>query len=148
MNNYEINEKTMAIIPITEDTTQVIEEDKYMFINQNSFEIIDHSCKFFGSSYVGRQKGAMEMLGISYKTPIIVEETQNIILFPTSSFRSNDCCWISLNKVSKCEQDSKKSKVYFKNGEELELDISIGSLKNQILKSTMLDSTIRKRRNS
>ena len=146
MNNYEINEKTMAIIPISSDITQIIEEDDRFFVNKNSFEIVDHSCRYFGSSYEGRHIGSIEMLGISYKTPILVEETQNIIFFPTVSSRDVKCCWISLNKVENYEKKLKKSKIIFKNGYELDLNISIGSLKNQILRSTLLDSIVRKRR--
>ena len=146
MNNYEINDKTMAIIPISSNITQIIEEDDRFFVNKNSFEIVDHSCRYFGSSYEGRHTGSIEMLGISYKTPILVEETQNIIFFPTVSSKDTNCCWISLNKVENYEQNCKNSKVIFKNGYELDLNISIGSLKNQILRSTLLDSIVRKRR--
>ena len=146
MKNYEINSKTMAIIPITKRVSHIIEEDNDFFINQNSFDIVDKSCKYFGSSYQGRHIGTLSMLGISYKTPILVEETQNIITFPTQTPKDEKCCWIFLNQIDKYMKNDKLSKVKFKNGYELNLDISYGSLENQIYRSTMLDSVVRKRR--
>ena len=146
MENYEINSKTMAIIPITDRVSHIIEEDDDFFINQNSFDIVDKSCRYFGSSYEGRHIGTISMLGISYKTPILVEETQNIITFPTLTPRDEKCCWISLNQIEKYMKNDKSSRVKFKNGYELNLDISYGSLENQIYRSTMLDSIVRKRR--
>ncbi len=146
MENYEINSKTMAIIPITDRVSHIIEEEADFFINQNSFDIVDKSCRYFGSSYEGRHIGTISMLGISYKTPILVEETQNIITFPTLTPRDEKCCWIFLNQIEKYMKNDKLSRVKFKNGYELNLDISYGSLENQIYRSTMLDSIVRKRR--
>ena len=146
MENYEINSKTMAIIPITDRVSHIIEEENDFFINQNSFDIVDKSCRYFGSSYEGRHIGTISMLGISYKTPILVEETQNIIIFPTLTPKDEKCSWILLDKIENYKKLDKKSMIKFKNGYELNLDISYGSLENQIYRSTMLDSIVRKRR--
>lgn len=145
MENYEINIKTMAIIPIDKNKTKILEEDEEIIVNNNSFKIIDHSCRYFGSSYEGRHFGTVEITGIAYKTPIIIEESKNIIFFPTSNARSSDCIWISLDKIDKYNKKDYKTRLIFKNGYELDLDISLGSLENQILRSTLLDSKLRKR---
>ena len=145
MENYEINLKTMAVIPINKKETKIIEENNELIINNSAFKIIDHSCKYFGSSYEGRHHGTMEMTGISYKTPIIIEETKKIIFFPTMNAKADNCMWISLDKIDKYYEKDYKTTLIFKNGYELNLDISLGSLQNQILRSTLLDSKIRKR---
>ena len=44
------------------------------YVDSSAFEVIDHSCKYFGSSYLGRNAGTYNLLGIQHKTPIIVEE--------------------------------------------------------------------------
>lgn len=144
MNNYEINSNTLAIIPIKNNTSKVIEVNNEFYINNKPINIIDHSCKFFGSSYEGRHIGTMNMIGKSYKTPILIEETNNIIFFPTLSSKSDECCWISLNNLDNYVIDDINSIVIFKNGYKLNLNISYGSLENQILRSTLLDSIIRK----
>lgn len=144
MENYEINSTTLAIISIDEKKSKIIEIDNTYTINKNVHQIIDHSCKYFGSSYSGRHEGTKHMIGIKYKTPILIEESNNIIFFPTCSTKLNDCIWISLNNIKNYIKYNRNSKIIFKNDYELILDISYGSLQNQILRSTMLDNTLRK----
>lgn len=146
MEKYEINDKTLAIIPINKEKSKVIEIKNTYIVKMTPIQIIDHSCKYFGSSYLGRHEGTKEIIGTNYKTPVIIEETQNIIFFPTRSSRVIDCCWISLEQIYKCDEYHDISKVIFKNGYELIVNVSYGSLKNQIQRSTMLDSIVRKRR--
>ncbi len=147
-NKYEINSGTCALIPLDITTTQVIEQDETFIINQNSQEIINESCKFFGSSYEGRKEGTKALTGVNYKTPIIIEESRNIIFFPTSSPRLNLSTWINVNYVEKYIKNNKTSKVLLKNGQLIELNLSYGSLENQILRATRLDSILRQRKNN
>lgn len=148
IENYEINSKTLALLSIDNYRTKIIEEDNIYFLQKKVHEIIDHSCKYFGSSYMGRHEGTKNMIGINYKTPILIEETNNIIFFPTSSTRNNDCFWISLNHIKEYKKTIHNSKIIFKNGYELEINISYGSLENQILRSTLLESVLRNRKKS
>lgn len=98
MNEYEINKNTLAIIPVNPDKTKIIEIDNEFMINNSSFKIIDHSCRFFGSSYKGRKIGSFEIIGSNYKVPIIIEETLNIIFFPLTGIYK-DTIWISLDQI-------------------------------------------------
>lgn len=146
MELYEINSKTLAVIPINKYQSKIIEEEETYIIEKNPISIIDHSCRYFGSSYIGRHEGTKSMIGINYKSPILIEESSNIIFFPTCSTRLDNCYWISLNKIKEYKKDNKTAKVIFKNGYELKLDISYGSLENQILRSTLLESVLRNRK--
>lgn len=148
MDKYEINNSTLAIIPISKNCSKVIEEENNYIINNSTTEIIDHSCKYFGSSYNGRCEGTKNLVGFNYKTPIIVEESKEIIFFPTSSPRFDNCSWISLNNIEKYIKNEKKSSVFFKNGIVLDFEISYSSLENQILRATMLESKLRQRKNA
>ena len=56
--------------------------------------IIENSCEYFGSSYLGRHEGTKKLIGITHKAPIIIEESKNLIYFPTTSPRLTDCVWI------------------------------------------------------
>lgn len=143
MNDYEINSTTLAILSVGERKSKIIEINEIYIIDKSVLEIIDHSCKYFGSSYKGRNEGTKTMIGIKYKTPILIEESNNIIFFPTCSTRLDDCMWISLNNIKNYIKFKRNSKIIFKNDYELILDISYGSLENQILRSTMLDSKLR-----
>lgn len=147
MDNYEINSSTLAIIPISKKCSKVIEENNNFIINESTTDIIDHSCKFFGSSYNGRCAGTKNLVGFNYKSPIIIEESREIIFFPTSSPRFDNCYWISLNNIEKYSKKENISSIYFKNGINVDLDISYKSLENQILRATMLESKLRQRKN-
>lgn len=144
--SYEINLSTLAIIPLNNKMCKIIEEKDEFLVNESAFSIIDKSCKFFGSSYSGRFEGTKHLTGISYKSPIIIEETKNIIFFPTSSPRIVDCSWISLNNILTYKNVSGKTMLEFSNGYNLKLDISYNIVENQILRATRLDSILRKRK--
>ena len=147
LENYEININTLAIIPIDTKISKVIEIDNNFIVKRKTTEIVDQSCKYFGSSYIGRQEGTKNLIGINYKCPIVVEETREIIFFPTSSPRFSDCFWISLNNINSYKKFNGSSKIIFNNNEEIIVNISYESLQNQILRATMLESVLRKRKN-
>lgn len=145
-NNYEINKGTIAIIPINASQSKVIEENDVITINRESSKIIDDSCRFFGSSYTGRHEGTKSLLGINYKSPIVIEESQEIIFFPTASPRMEDCHWISLKHVDKIVKNKHSTIILFKNGKELDLNISYGSLENQLFRATRLQCILHDRK--
>lgn len=143
---YEINLETLAIIPMGESNSKVLEKETSFVVTMPPIEIIKNSCKFFGSSYDGRHEGTKSLIGISYKSPIIIEESNNLIFFPTSSPRFNECSWISLKHILRYEKGQACSKIFFTNGDILALDISYGSLQNQVLRSSLLESVMRSRK--
>ena len=102
-NEYEINNSTLAIISIDESHCKILEEEEEYIVNKPSYEVIDDSCKYFGSSYKGRYEGTKSLIGMNYKLPIIIEESENIIFFPTKSSLLDDCCWINYNYIKKYE---------------------------------------------
>lgn len=81
MKDYEINEETLAIMPDDVWSSMVLEDDFKYEVNKTPLEILDYSCKYFGSSYPGRKDGSKDILNSSYKLPILVEDTRNIIFF-------------------------------------------------------------------
>ncbi len=146
MDFYEICEDTLAIIPYN-NYSKVIEKNNEFIVKQKPMEIINSSCLYFGSSYSGRHSATKYLLGISYKSPIIVEESKNIIFFPTLSPRVKECYWISLNNISHYKREQNKTFILFEKGKVLEIPISYGSLDNQILRAARLDSIVRNKKN-
>ena len=142
---YEINSRTIAIIPVAENISQIIEVEDNFLIHQSTTGIIEDSCKFFGSSYSGRHEGTKNLIGVNYKSPIIVEESLELIFFPTASPRIQDCAWLSLNHIENYFKKGYVTQINFKNGKKIELEISCGSLENQIMIATMLEVMHRKR---
>jgi len=148
MNCYEINSDTLAILPIDNYRTKIIEKDNSFIVNNTPMKIIENSCRYFGSSYEGRFVGTKNLIGISHKAPIIIEESREIIFFPTNSPRLYDCAWISLKNLQNYKKNDTNSTVIFNNGNSINLDISYGSLDNQVLRAARLESVLRLRKNN
>jgi competence protein ComK len=146
MNNYEIGSQTLAIVPLGDEVSKVYEEETEYIVNKSSNSIIKDNCEFYGSSYEGRCIGTKSLTGIKTKYPIIIEESRNIIFFPTSSTRTKQSTWIALNKIKDIKRKNYNSQVEFNNKEKIDLDISVYSLENQMVRATMLKSKLYERK--
>ncbi len=146
MEFYEINDDTMAIIPMEYGKTKAIETKNEYLIEKNAYVIMDESCKYYGSTYKGRLKAAKEILNCSYKLPILVEESHNIVFFPTKSSLEEDCCWINFNYVKNVEKYDDKCIINFINNKQMMFDVSKLSIENQITRSTKLSYIIDQRK--
>ena len=146
---YEISKGTLAILPNEKNSSVVYEDDERYIVKETPFKIMEESCKYFGSTYEGRRDGAKEMLGAEYKVPIVVEDSNNLIIFPTTSPLSEDCVWISLKRVEKIEKiDSNNTKIIFDNKAEIIVDSSYRSIENQLSRASRLDLILRNHKNS
>ena len=145
---YEISKGTLAIVP-NEEKSVVYEDGERYIIDETPFNIMEESCLYFGSSYEGRKKGAKKILGAEYKVPIVIEDSDNLIIFPTTSPQSKDCAWISLKRVKNIEKvDCYNTKVIFDNDKEIIVDCSFRSLENQLSRASRLDLILRNHKNS
>ena len=63
---YEFSKGTLAIVPNEKDGSLVYEDDERYIIHSKPFNIMDESCKYFGSSYAGRKEGSKSILGAEY----------------------------------------------------------------------------------
>ena len=147
MDDYEISSATLAIVPLGEEISKVYEEEDEYIVQKSANSIIKDNCEFYGSSYEGRCIGTKSLTGIKTKYPIIIEESRNIIFFPTSSTRTKQSTWIALNKIKEIsKKEHQNSEILFKNQDTLDLDISVNSLENQIVRATMLKSKLYERK--
>ena len=143
---YEINNNTIALI-FNKDKTNVYEVDKELVINNIPNNIIKFSCEYFGSSYEGRVKGTNSITGLTHKVPIIIEESNEIVFFPTSSSRLKECSWIRAKYIKKYEKyPENKVKITTINDQEIVINCSYEIINNQILRSSRLESLIRYRK--
>ena len=144
---YEINNDTLAVIPVDKNTCKIIETESEYVLESDTFNVIEHSCEYFGSTYEGRYVGTKNISGITHKSPIIIEDTNKLIFFPTMSPTSSNCIWIALNNILTYEKGAKTgtSRLIFKNGTVLDLEISLGSLTNQIFRASRLKFLLEER---
>ena len=138
-SGYTINKKTLAIV-------QIYEKDNIIIVPKNSQKLIEENCEYYGSSYIGRKKGTVDLIGVTHKSPIVIEETNGIIFFPTCSPRLKTCSWISLNNVDKYTEDDKNTIISFQNDLKIKFPVSNKIINNQILRATRLESVMYRRK--
>lgn len=143
--NYEINTHTCALKGKTKNQFLIIEDKKIYTVNMSLSKFINYNCTYFGSSYEGRIKSSQLLLGMKYKLPIIIEESREIIFFPTKSQEHVDCEWIALNNIKTFEKKNFSTVVTFKDGMKTTFDISIESFENQFLRASKLQLLLKNR---
>ncbi len=143
---YEISNGTLMIMPMNKESV-VYEDDEKFSVNEKPFKIMEESCKYFGSTYNGRKECAKEILGAQYKLPIIVEDSNNLVVFPTNSPTADDCVWISLKRVKNFKRvDSCSTKIIFDNGVEVIVPTSYRSFENQLSRASRLALIMKNRK--
>lgn len=147
LSEYEINENTYAIIYIEEDVSKVIEKTNEVLVNLSPNKIVENSCEYFGSTLSGRQKGSYSLINITHKVPVVIEESKEIIFFPTVSPRLKDCSWISIKNITDYYEKDDKVFINFEKNKTIDLDLSYNIISNQILRASRLESVLRKRKN-
>ena len=146
---YEFSKGTLAVVPNEMDSSVVYEDDERYIIEDRPFNIMDESCKYFGSTYEGRKNGSRDLLGAEYKVPIVIEDSNNLIAFPTTSPSSDECVWISLKRVKKIEKiDSNNTRIIFDNDVDLIVESSYRTIENQLARASRLDLILRNHKNS
>lgn len=148
MKEYEVNRDTLAVIGISDQKSKVLEGTNEYIVEKSAYEIMDDSCRYYGSSYQGRIDGTKQILASHYKLPVIVEESNQIIFFPIESIYLPKCCWISLHNYQKASltADNKKTEIVFKNGKKIYTKISCHSIDSQILRACKLESILNSRK--
>ena len=145
---YEIDLSTLILIGIDEYTTKVITTEREFIIKESCKKIVDNSCRFFGSSLIERINATNRLVKMASKTPIIVEETRNIIFFPLKSTREKNNIWISFNHLVKYTKDGQNAILKFDNNKEITIRFSYYIIDNQVTRSLILDYVVKERRKS
>ena len=147
MDSYEINKNTYAILSVNDDVSKVLEKEDEYYVNKSSYEVMEDSCEYYGSSCEGRIKGTKNILGSSYKVPIVIEESNDIIFFPTDAISNSNCIWFALNHIRKYENAAGFTRVIFDNNKEIIIKMSPSAFEMQLLRANRLSSIIKKRSN-
>lgn len=147
MKYYEVNPDTLAVIGISDTQSRVLEGKNEYIVDKSAYEIMDDSCRYYGSSYQGRVEGTKKILDAHYKLPIVVEESNKIIFFPIVATDLSKCCWISLHNYQKSlsNYEKKRTEILFKNGKILHTRVSCYVIDHQILRASRLESILNSR---
>jgi competence protein ComK len=149
IEEYEVNPYTMFIKPVIYGSkvySEIYElEDEYLSPFK-PLDIIKKSCEYFSSSFEGRKDGTKQLIGITHKVPIVIDPTNFIYFFPTTSPTRTECIWISHEHIVDYHRiDSRQTRVIFQNKQSFILPISRSSFDNQMLRTALLKTKLMQR---
>src|SRR5690625_5704700 len=77
---------------------------------------------------------------MTHKAPISTDPFSGMYFIPTMSPTSDKCSWIAHSYIEKIyKAANQQAKILFKNGKIITLDISFGSMLNQVQRTAQLD---------
>lgn len=144
MDKYIINENTLALLTI-DNKVKIVEKYIDFYIEGSLNNIINDSCIYYGSTFLGRMHSAKSLLGISTKLPIIISEKKELIFFPTNSYKNTNCVWINYIEVDKYYSiNSKELIITFLNKKKLVISVSNNIFTKQLFKASRLDTIFKR----
>lgn len=125
--DYLINIKTILLYGVLYENgelyTFVLEEEDVFLVAMPPVKLIDKSLIRYGSNFMGALHSSSKLLGErKRKYPIKIDRTLDIWLFPTKSYRQDNCVWFALYHVrDTLPVGQKYTKVFLSNGHTFEL---------------------------
>jgi competence protein ComK len=106
-----------------EKYTEVIEANDRFLVSQSPTEIIEFSLIRYGLDFKGALKSSKHLLGNKVKMhPIMVNPALDIWIFPSHSYKKQDCVWFVLKHIQDTEPlGLKHTKIYLNYDHTFEL---------------------------
>ncbi|MCO7126928.1 competence protein ComK [Sporolactobacillus shoreicorticis] len=150
LHQYIIRPETMALLPYCFSDgslgTLVIEETREHYVVESPKTIVEKSCGYYGSTYKGRKKIAIEM-GYKSMPPICVCGELGIVFISSMTERSDRCAWIAFIHVRQWREVDKKNKVAVSltNGQIIELPMNPGPFSGRVMRAMQYRHQLRER---
>jgi competence protein ComK len=144
LSHYKINERTLALIPARQMdyATIAYEHNKQYFVKETPIQLVKTACLEYGSTYQGRRDAVVYHTGYKRKVPIPISISKIIYSFPTHAPTDFECIWIFPSHVQSVihhptPKKKPKSIVQFKNGQQLQLNISSYMINKQMERTSV-----------
>src|SRR5690625_2930685 len=149
---YEVTPITMAVLSKKDEAgmtqTYVLEESREYTVHTTPTRMIDNACKFFGSSLKGRLEGTKDISKITHKAPIAIDPSSGMYFFPTASPTNQKCSWISHSHIEFVKPKNRdRTELIFTNGSNISVDVSYGSILNQVQRTAQFRFSLETRMN-
>jgi competence protein ComK len=125
--DYLINQKTILFYGVYYENgalyTFVVNGEEVFLVAMSPEKLIDNSLMSYGSSFKGALKGSQLLLGKNRKMyPIKIDASLDIWIFPTKSYKKENCVWFALNHVIDTQpQGVQFTKVFLNHGHTIEI---------------------------
>jgi len=151
IKEYEVNSSTMFLTPVDYGSkifTRIIEVEDEFLTPLKPIEVIKRSCDYYGVDYESRKKGTKLLIGYNRKIPIVIEPTNRIFFFPTTSPNSPECIWISFEHLhfKKCRRvGPHQTLISFWNKQSHLFPVSYGTIETQCVRTALLKTELLQR---
>ncbi|WP_139692021.1 competence protein ComK [Sporolactobacillus terrae] len=148
--NYIIRPETMALVPCElsdgDRGTLVIEESTQRYVKALPKTIVAQSCGYYGSTYSGRKKVAVEM-GYKSMPPICVCGELGIVFLSSMTERSDTCAWLSFSHVRQWSDNEQKGSVavMLSRGKHIELPMHARPFGGRVMRAMQYAHQLRER---
>jgi competence protein ComK len=149
IEEYEINSCTMFLQPVEYGSkvyTHVFEVEDEFLSPFKPLEVVKKSCDYFGCDYESRKRGTRQLIGYTRKIPIVIEPTNHIFFFPTTSPIRSECIWISHDLVDNYRRIApQQTLITFQNKQSHLFPVSFSTIEGQILRTSKLKTKLLQR---
>ncbi|WP_251551238.1 competence protein ComK [Neobacillus muris] len=113
--------------------TVAVEGEEMFMVAMSPIQLIDRSLIRYGSSFKGALKSSSMLLGENKKMyPIKMDASLDIWLFPSQSYKKDNCVWFALNHVKNTQALGQKfTLVYLSYGHQFEIAQRESSFRNK-----------------
>lgn len=138
--DYRICEYTIAFLPYAHPLhqTKILDTRGVFYSEKTCKQLLDDACIRTGASYQGKREAIKRLLHIQRNLPIPLCWKRNICPIPSTSPDKWDCVWYCYAHVHEVRPHGKKTLLLFTNGEELVLDCSEYSTKQQLQRAARI----------
>jgi competence protein ComK len=123
--------------------TKVFEVEEEILTPFKPLDIVRKSCDYFGCDYEGRKRGTRQLIGYARKIPIVIEPTNHIFFFPTTSPDHPNCIWISHGHIKNYRRIApQQTLITFQNKQSHVFPVSYSTIENQRLRTSLLKTEL------
>ncbi|CAH0343788.1 competence protein ComK [Bacillus sp. CECT 9360] len=143
VNKHILNHDSSIVAPEFDgyghENSIVIENDQPFIVRMRPVDLINETIKYYGFSLSGAIEGSRSILGNINMPPIVVIPSSDTIWFPCKSHKHKDCVWLAHAQIADKERvDIARTKVLFKQGHSLIIDLSVNQFERRMQRAAEL----------
>lgn len=151
VNKHVLNQESTIVTPEFDrygnENSRLIENDQNFLVRMRPLDLINESIRYYGFNLAGAIDGSRSILGKINMPPVVVIPQFDVIWFPCKSHKHKDCVWLAhAHIIDKEKIDSGRTKVYFKQGHSLVIDLSLRQFDRRMQRASELHLQQIKRR--
>lgn len=117
--------------------THIVTNQSNIKIHLNPILVLNQFCIERGSSLEGRMKSFQVLTNTKQKPAVLLDERNQLLLFPTHGITNDACVWISYHEVFSYHAQGNQTEIVFVNGEKLLLSVQYRTIKLQMERCEM-----------